>query len=403
MLITYLNISKQKKKSKIALVTGADHPTGLGAARALYKSGAEVLGIASNPESITCHSKVWKKIYEISSNGNLLSVLYSLIKNKDQSIFLMPTSDSHVSIISRYREELPEDYKFSLPDDAIVQTFLDKTQFYKWAIPLGLPLPQSKIVNNMTELKNALKEIHYPLILKPLLRTSSWNKVSPVRKGFKIGSAEDINCFPFDIFSVCSSFILSQWIEGSDDNVYYCLAYCGAPGKITKFYTGRKLLQYPRQDGSTAICVGVKNDEVLEITRKVFEYSNFKGLGSVEIKYDNKGAPFIIEPTVGRPNLQSYSAVAAGCNLQALAMDYALGRDSSHAKSSSKNCWWVEENAIFELITTSTSHPVPWCLLIKEMLRAHRLGGAFWDLKNPSVLVKLIFNKISRACRKVLS
>lgn len=401
-MINNSNGIKCGKRQTAALVTGADHPTGLGGARSLHAFGTRVFGLAGDPRAITCRSRAWEKVYDISG-ADLFSALHSLGNKLEQPIFLLPTTDSHVSAVSSSRSELPGAYRFVLPKDEIVQTFLDKTRFYKWAAPLGLPLPYSRIVENKEELFYALKHMSYPLILKPLWRTSSWNRFSPVRKGYKLESATDINRIPFNLFSASSSFILSQWIEGPDDSVYYCLAYCGSPGEITRYYTGRKLLQYPRQSGSTAICVGVENGEVTEIAREVFRQAEFEGLGSVEIKYDCKGQAFITEPTVGRPNLQSYSAVVAGCNLQGLAMDFALGRNSSHANPSSGNCWWVEESALFELATTPSPalQSVPWRLLIKELLRARRLGGAYWDRKDPFVLVNFFLHKMSKGVSKV--
>jgi D-aspartate ligase len=391
-----------RRGQPVAVVTGANLPVGLGGARALHAGGAYVLGITAKLNAATCHARVWKKIYH--SGGDLVSTLRSLGSDLEQPAFLLPTQDKDVSTISRDREDLAGIYRFVLPEDEIVQTFLNKTRFYNWARTLGFPLPYSMIVKNEADLLSALKEMPYPLILKPhWRRTPAWKKLSPAGKVLRLESASDIPQIPCDLFSETSHFILSQWIDGPDDSVHYCLAYCGTPGEITKHYTGRKLLQSPRQTGTTAICVGTENGELLELAREVFKQANFEGLGSLEIKYDKKGSAFITEPTVGRPNLQSYSAVAAGCNLQALAMNCALGRESLNGHGSVRNCGWVVETAIFELVKTPNPQPVPWRLLTKELLRAGRLGGAFWDWRDPAVLMKLLIREIACSADKLLS
>jgi D-aspartate ligase len=383
----------------ITLVTGADHPTGLGGARALFNVGAKVIGLTKNPMAITCQSKVWGKVYDISGS-DWLSALNTVGSKLDQPVFLLPTQDHLVSIISRHRVQLANIYKFVLPGDEIVQTFLDKTRFYNWARPMGLPLPKTGIANNQTDLLYILNEFNYPVILKPFLRTDSWNQASPIEKAYKLTSASDINRIPFDLFSICPSYIISEWIEGPDDAVHFCLAYCGIPGEITASFTGRKLLQHPRQCGSTAVCVGNKNNELTEITREVFRRANFQGLGSLEIKYDNNGKAYITEPTVGRPNLQSYSAVASGINLQAIAMEFALGKNSRHKYHFTRNCWWVEESAMLDLaLAYKKEEPIPWLLLLKELLRARRISGAYWHLKDPAILLKMVSYRLSSGIR----
>lgn len=56
----------------------------------------------------------------------------------------------------------------------------------------------------------------------------------------------------------------------------------------------------------------------------------YKGLGSIEYKYDPRDQGFkIIEPTVGRPDLQSYVAVANGINIPYVAYCDLIGQSIS--------------------------------------------------------------------------
>lgn len=375
----------------LALVTGADHPTGLGSGRALYRAGARVWGLTRKPAAPASRSRVWQKLCVAAGPiSDPLAPLQELGGDGDPPAFLLPTQDELVSAISARREELGRSYRFVLPDDEIVQTFLDKTRFYAWAEPLGLPLPASRIVVTDTELRAVLEDMPYPLIVKPLYRTAAWSGASPVQKVLRFGSADDLGRVPFHLFDVADAFIVSQWIAGPDDAVHYCLAYCDAPGSIAASYTGRKLLQYPRQTGSTAVCVGVDNGEVRELTEEVFRQAGFAGLGSLEVKYGPDGRPYITEPTVGRPNLQSYSAVAAGCNLHALAMADALGLDRDAYVARPRNSWWIEEGAVREILLAPTADPVPWRLLARELIRARRASGAYWAWRDPRPFAALL-------------
>lgn len=323
-------------------------------------------------------------------------------RNLDRAAFLLPTQDEVVSAVSRHRVQLAPWYRFVLPDDEVVQTFLDKTKFYNWAVARGLPMPASRVVRSKAAVDAALDEMRFPLILKPLCRTAAWNRVSPVDKAFRLEKPADLGRIPFDPLSVTEALLISEWIDGPDDAVRFCLAYCDSPGRIAASFTGRKLLQYPRLTGSTAVCVAEDNEEVRGLTEEVFRQSGFLGLGSLEVKYNAAGRPFIMEPTVGRPNLQSHSAVAAGCNLHALAMAHALGRELPLRRRSQRRCFWVEEAAVFELMTTSAKLPVPWRVLFRELVRARRLAGAYWSWWDPAPMMTYFRRKIGGGMRRLL-
>ena len=197
----------------LAVVTGADHPTGLGSGRALYRAGAVVFGFARARSAPPARSRVWKELHSVANDGEAtwISALAGFAGELDQPAYLLPTQDHVVAELSRRRAELASAYRFVLPEDTIVQTFLEKTRFYDWARPLGLPLPESRVVTNDAELRAALREMPFPIILKPLYRTPAWNTVSPVDKVLRLDSASDLAQLRFDPFSAVSALILSQW------------------------------------------------------------------------------------------------------------------------------------------------------------------------------------------------
>ena len=390
-----------------ALVTGAENPTGLGAARALSQHGARVIGATRSLSAASCRSRAWNELVHVETgaapdpDAGWLDALVRVAHRFDSRPFLLPTQDNMVALVSRHRDVLKPGFRFVLPDDAVVQTLLDKTRFFDWARAHDLPLPESRIVQDSSALQQALREMPYPLVLKPLLRTREWNRISPVNKVFRLDDPTQINAIEFDLFAVSAAYVVSQWIEGPDSTVHFCLAYCDEPGRMAASFTGRKLLQYPRLTGSTAIAVGTENDEVRELTAKLFHLCNFVGLGSLEVKYGPDGRPYITEPTVGRPNLQSHAAVASGCNLQAIAMAHAL--DIKWPPLGRKRrCVWVEERGMLELLVTRSHVPVEWRPLLNEAIRTHRFAGAFWAWRDPMPFLELAWGMLRRIMRRLL-
>lgn len=389
------------KGRPVAVITGAEHPTGLGSGRAVHQAGGRAWGLTTNTGAAASRSRVWKKLRVVASSAERLDALRELARELDGPAFLLPTQDELVAQVSACRAELGEHYRFRYPDDEIVQTFLDKTRFHDWARPLGLPLPESHVVHSEGDLDAALRNMPFPVIIKPFYRTPTWNAKSPIDKVLRLDRPEDRSAIAFDLFEIAPSFIVSEWIPGPDDAVHYCLAYCDAPGRIAASYTGRKLLQYPRGTGSTAICVGVDNGEVRELAEEVFAQSRYVGLGSLEVKYTPDGRPLITEPTVGRPNLQSYSAVAGGCNLQGMAMADALGLDRGPTCAKPRKAWWVEERAVREVMAARDGEPVPWTLIAREWVSSHASGGAYGAWWDPVPMLALLAETVRRGLRFV--
>jgi predicted ATP-grasp superfamily ATP-dependent carboligase len=225
----------------------------------------------------------------------------------------------------------------------VVDLLLDKTEFHAWASERGFPVPETHVAENEGDLAAILSDIRYPVVLKPLHHTPGWEEKSPNHKAYKLFSKDALGSIGFSMFDAAPKFVVQRWIEGGDDCVHFCLTYVNAAGDEAGAYTGRKYLQWPPQTGSTAICVGEENPELLELTRAVWQAAGFRGLGSLETKYCiDDGEHYITEPTVGRNNLQSYVAVAGGVNMTRLALQDALGAPVV-ARTRPRGAVWINE------------------------------------------------------------
>jgi hypothetical protein len=105
---------------------------------------------------------------------------------------------------------------------------------------------------------------------------------------------------------------------------------------------------------------------------------------------------------VGRPNLQSSAAVLAGVNLHGVAMRDAWGREYADLLGRRHRCFWTEERAIFELLTSATGVRVPWWLITREaFFSGRRLGGAYLRLRDPRPFTSMVGHWCRRAARRL--
>ena len=317
-------------------------------------------------------------------------------------VFILPTDDGLVAELSRLRDHLPGNARLSFPAHDVVETLLDKTRFAEWASREGFPIPRSRIAGSMEELESLLRGWRMPSILKPLIRTPAWQRASPVDKGFRLESFRDLEKIPFRLFDAAPAYVLSEWIEGEDSDVYFCLTYLDSESEMVASFTGRKLLQYPRLTGSTALCVDCPNPALEDLAADLFRRVGCMGLASLEVKKSSAdGRLYITEPTVGRPNLQSDAAVRAGINLHGIALRHAWDRDFSDLIAPRRRCVWLQEQGLFELLTTRTGIPVPSRVVMGEALRARRPSGAYFRLRDPAPFASMVSSWVRNGVRRL--
>jgi len=143
------------------------------------------------------------------------------------------------------------------------------------------------------------------------------------------------------------------------------------------------------------------NDELEALTAAVFRQTSFIGLGSLEVKYDHAGKPWITEPTVGRPNLQSYSAFAQGENIYARALEQALGVTLRARISRRRNVVWVQEWYLLQIAAGRNGEPIPWRLILRALLTVRWISGAYGAWWDPAPAAHLLKSLLAQAWRSV--
>jgi predicted ATP-grasp superfamily ATP-dependent carboligase len=320
---------------------------GLGVTRALARHAIPCVGVgvpAWQPAYATRTCRV-VRCPEWSS-GALVEELLTLGREFERKAPLLITKDEPVLWISEHRDVLDPFYEINLPRPDVVQLLMSKIDFLRVAVSEGWPIPKTWIVNERDELIDSLPDIPLPCILKPAVKNSDFRRHSP-RKAFKVASHEELIA-AYDLVSQWErEVVVQEWVGGEDDRISYCLAYYDREGEPLAHYPGRKLRQWPVNCGNTAIAAPAPEswaEPITSLTRKIFEFVGFRGLGSIEFKMGAAGEPAIMEPTVGRTNYQNEIAVLNGVNIPAIAYFDLVGSEgelpaSAHRKQKLIDGW----------------------------------------------------------------
>jgi len=307
---------KTQGKLPYAIVIGVDCITGLQTVRILAEHGIPIIGLAKDPKHFCCRTRLCEKIIGVNTaSEDFIATLETLAADLDQKAVLFPCTDMSVLTLSRHRQRLANCYHFALPEIEVVEMLMNKVSFYTYAQEEGLPIPKTFFLKKKSDAEAAANELTYPCILKPPMKTPTWEK-NTRSKVFKVASREEF----LTLYDRCSGWadllMVQEWIEGNDSTLYSCNCYFDGQSEPQVTFIARKLRQWPPETGTSCLGEEVRNDSVLEESLRLFRSVNYRGLGYVEMKRDERsGREYIIEPNIGRPTGRSAIAEAGGVEL----------------------------------------------------------------------------------------
>ncbi|MFX0207102.1 MAG: hypothetical protein ACFFDT_14025, partial [Candidatus Hodarchaeota archaeon] len=232
------------------------------------------------------------------------------------------------------------------------------------------------VANNSVDITSVAKNVQYPCVIKPSFRTPTWDKTNP-DKAFKVFSEEQLINVYKNKSILTTKFIIQEWIPGADSEVYFCLLWYNALSEPIASFTGRKVMQWPPEMGSTCIAESWQSDPLLNRSINLFDAVQYKGIGSVEFKRDPRDSVFkITEPTVGRVDLQSEIAYYSGVNIPLLEYCDCSGFELPESVNQNRKIYWINEENLFWLLANQKDR-----YSLKECLKPirNRRAYAFFD------------------------
>lgn len=309
-------MKNKNQRLPYAVYVGLDSFPALATVRHLVSKGIPVIGIAQDRKDHNCKTNsVEEIIYTDKSNEELINTLEKLGKRFSQKAVLITGEEPNVLVVSRFRERLEKYFHIIMPDKNVVETLVDKILFIEYAQKSGLPIPRSYIIKNDNEIDCAGDEITYPAILKPTIRSPKWVEHTK-KKAFKVESKAELIKYYDEYKDYGSGFLIQEWIEGPDTNHFTCNLYFSKLSELLVTFVTKKIRQWPPETGQGSIGIEARNDIVLNETINLFRNLNWKGLGYLDMKYDNRLGKFlIVEPNILRPTGRSTTAEAGGVEL----------------------------------------------------------------------------------------
>ena len=363
-----LPLCSQKTACPVVVVGGS--VAGLGVVRSLSDTGAPVTVLDTSHFNAALWSRHCEgRVIAHLSGHQLIDELKAEGSRFAHRPRLVLTQDATVEAVSRWRNDLEPYYRFLLPPPDIVEMFNDKGEFHDFATREKFSVPESVVVRCIDDLVR-IEALQLPVIIKPARKTDLHE--SGLDRAARFDRLEDAIAHCMALMKLKASAIVQQWVDGPDDQIFFCLFFCDPSGQPLRFFTGRKLSAYPAGVGSTATCIAAPeaHAELKTLTVRLTTTTRYAGIGGLEFKRDARTGEFIIiEPTVGRTDWQEEIATLSGINIPAAAWMHAVGRSIEPVETASIGSAW----------RTSLKHRSPPALRKANL----RIVDGYWRADDP--------------------
>jgi D-aspartate ligase len=379
-----------------AVVIGSAGACGLGLVRSLNRADVPVILVDEDRFAPAMHTRFARKVVVSRLSGpSLVSDLLTLGTRIEGPAVLFLTSDEAARTVSEYRAELATSYRFRLPSHDCLTALMDKTTFQQLAEMHGFLVPRAITIVRTSDL-TGLAGLRFPVIVKPSIKTSDYVR-GRFERAYMASSPGEAEAKCRLILSAAPGLVVQEWIEGADDELYFCLIYRGADGATVCSFTGRKLSIWPPDVGITASCTAAPEAGAIlqPLTEAFFDRVSFAGMGGIEFKRDFRSGQFLmIEPTVGRSDLQEEVATINGVNIPLAAYFYEIGlevpRVEQHAPPVVWRNYWADwrsrrgDRTSHAGLSGAKVYDAYWRLNDPLPAFARLLGGFTQQLRQPS-------------------
>ena len=394
---------KNKNSYPPAVVLGTN-ATALSIIRSLGKKGIRIIAVNTafgdyGAKSRYCQTKLCKSLY----GKSLIEILIEIGKSLNEKAVLFCTSDSSVLTVSSHRKDLEDYYYFLLPSHHIIEILMKKNLFNDFAVTHQFLVPKTLFTRNEHEVKKASDEITYPCVIKPEYRDEYWT--SMVSSTDKVLFAESKNEYLdyFNKFNISNrNLIIQEWIDGNDEDFFFCLTYINRGLEPLAIFTGKKIRQYPYLNGTISLGESLWIPSIADESIRLLKAAGCTGFCSVEFKQSKKNRNFyIIEPTVGRPDTQEGMSVSSGMDIPYLAYLDAFGENPKPLNHFKENIKWINEPLDFYSLQDYLKNRVG---SIKKWITSYKGKRTYllWDIDDPLPFINFVWDKFKKGVGRLL-
>lgn len=237
----------------------------------------------------------------------------------------MPCADDWLRAIGALQLENDERFVACLPPLPAIEALVDKQRFAQLVTDVGVPHPQTRIINNIRELQTLANEEFHGHFLKPT-NSLEFTRKHRLKALLVPDTASALSSAEEDDFPM----MLQEYIPGPATAHYFIDGFIDRHGRTCALFARRRLRMYPPRIGNSSLLVSVPLAEIQPAADSLLlllTSIQYRGIFSAEFKYDERDGRYKILEVNARP--WWYVEFAARCGVDVCTMAYrdALGMD----------------------------------------------------------------------------
>ncbi len=243
----------------------------------------------------------------------------------DSTVLVIGCGDSYVKLAAENKDRFPANCIAPYIDADLLNTLINKAQFYRMAEKYGIDYPSTVIY---TADMGSDYELPFepPYICKPACSVTYWeHPFEGNDKVFILPTREKLQ----EVLDKCyaagypDEMIIQEFIPGDDSYMHVLTNYSDQNGKVKLMCMGHVLLEEhtPHGLGNHAVILTEKNEELALKFKRFLEDIGYVGFSNFDIKYDERDGKYKAFEINCRQGRSNYYVTGAGYNIAKLLVE----------------------------------------------------------------------------------
>lgn len=314
--------------------------------------------------------------------------------HKDKTILLLGCGDSYVSLISRNKDNLPENIIAPYIPIEMMEELIHKEKFYELCEKAGVDYPATFVHKKEMSMDFKLP-FEGPFILKPSNGIMYWqHPFAGMKKVYKEDTREDLEKVIQAIYDsgYDDSLIIQDFIPGDDTFMRVLTNYSDKNGQVKLSCLGHVLLEEhtPHGIGNHAVIITEHNQELEEQFKTLLDGMAYVGFSNFDIKYDQRDGKYKAFEINCRQGRSNYYVTAAGANLARIVTEERIeNKELDYRSIKDEHLWMVVPKGLaFKYIK-----PEEYKQRMKALIKAGKFSNPLYYDKDSSLKRKITLAK----------
>jgi D-aspartate ligase len=244
---------------------------------------------------------------------------------------LFPCNDDGIVFLCENRAALEKHYLLDDFQSDLHLALLDKQRTLDMARALDIPTPRYWNVETRTDIENALAEIDYPVILKPI-HSHIFQREYQGRKYLRADNQDELLRHADDVLGRGIQVMASELIPGPDDLACSYFTYRTGDRQPLFHYTKRCIRRHPYNSGLGTYQITEWIPEVAALGQRFFDCIDFTGLAHIEFKRDLRDGRLKVIEVNPRFSAAQECIVKSGVDMAYIIYCHLTGRNGPIVK-----------------------------------------------------------------------